>query len=71
MIFVSGMLSRASNAAVQQRMRRLREEFSELHHEDLALPLDQRAGTSLLIALRPWALESFQRMRREGSSRPR
>lgn len=71
MVFVSGMLSRASNAAVQQRMRRLREEFSELHHEDLALPLDQRVGTTLLIALRPWGLESFERMRREGSSRPR
>ena len=68
MVFVSGMLSRASNAAVQQRMRRLREEFSELHHEDLGLPLDERAGTSLLIALRPWAPDAFQRLQRKKGS---
>jgi DNA-binding Xre family transcriptional regulator len=64
MMFVSGMLSAGSNAALQGRMRRLAGEFSELHHQDLAAPRAQRAGTSLLLALRPWAPESFVRLRR-------
>jgi len=52
--FVSGMLSRNSNAVVQQHMRRLEAEFTELHNQDATLPLDERFGTSLLIAVRPW-----------------
>jgi hypothetical protein len=65
MMFVSGMLSKQSNAAIQGRMRRLSAEFAEAHAEDLKLPFGQRWGTSLLIALRPWAPESFVRMRRK------
>jgi hypothetical protein len=54
MLFASGMPSRTSNAAIQSRMKRLSAEFSELHHQDLDLPLSERLGTSVLVALRPW-----------------
>ena len=64
MVLVSGMLSRASIAIVHNRIRRLREDFSELHHNDLELPFDERVGTSLLIAVRPWAPESFKRFQK-------
>ena len=64
MMFVSGMLSKQSNAAIQARMRRLSAEFGDAHAEDLKRPFGDRWGTSLLIALRPWAPESFVRMRR-------
>jgi DNA-binding Xre family transcriptional regulator len=67
MLFVSGMLSRSSNAVVQNRLRRLRAEFSELHHQDLGLPLAERFGTSLLLAVRPWAPESFKRFQKKSS----
>lgn len=60
MIMVSGMLSRASNATIQNHMRRLGAEFSELHHQDLSLPLSERFGTSLILAVRPWTPESFK-----------
>ena len=62
--FVSGMLSRNSNAVIQQHMRRLETEFTELHNQDGALPLDERFGTSLLIAMRPWVPEVFRKMQR-------
>lgn len=65
MVFTTGMLSRVSNAAIQSRMKRLSAEFSELHHEDLELPLSERSGTSLLLALRPWVPESFTKLQRK------
>jgi len=63
--FVSGMLSRNSNAVIQQHMRRLEAEFTELHNQDASLPLDERFGTSLLIAMRPWIPEVFKKMQRK------
>jgi transcriptional regulator with XRE-family HTH domain len=63
--FVSGMLSRNSNAVVQQHMRRLEAEFTELHNQDADLPLEDRFGTSLLVAMRPWAPEMFRKMQRK------
>jgi DNA-binding Xre family transcriptional regulator len=69
MVFVSGMLSRNGNAAMQSRMKRLGAEFSELHGQDLELPLDERFGTSLLLALRPWIPEEFKKFRRKPNSR--
>jgi transcriptional regulator with XRE-family HTH domain len=62
--FVSGMLSRNSNAVIQQHMRRLEAEFTELHNQDARLPLDERFGTSLLIAMRPWMPGMFRKMLR-------
>jgi DNA-binding Xre family transcriptional regulator len=67
--FVSGMLSSDGNAALQSRIRRLSAEFADLHQQDLTLPLAQRSGTSLLVAVRPWIPESFKRFRRKGTSR--
>lgn len=69
MVFTSGMLSRTGNAAIQNRMKRLSAEFSETHDHDLALPLSERFGTSLLLALRPWIPESFKKFRRKPDAR--
>jgi transcriptional regulator with XRE-family HTH domain len=63
--FLSGMLSRNSNAVIQQHMRRLEAEFTELHNQDADLPLEERFGTSLLVAMRPWAPEMFKKMQRK------
>jgi len=63
--FVSGMLSRTSNAVVQHHINRLSAEFTELHNQDAALPLGERFGTSLLVALRPWSPAMFRKMRRK------
>ena len=65
LLFRSGMLSRGSNATLMKKMQRLLAEFSELHEEDSGLPLDERFGSSLMIALRPWELSLFQALRRK------
>lgn len=64
LLFRSGMLSRGSNASFQKKMDRLVAEFSELHEEDIGLPLQERFGSSLLIALRPWEFDYFRELRR-------
>jgi hypothetical protein len=62
--FVSGMLSRSSTTELIGQLRRVAHEFAELHRDDLALPLAQRFGTSLLVAMRPWEPRSFRQLRR-------
>ena len=69
MSFLSGMLSRGSNAALQTRMRQLAAEFAELHNQDLELPLSERFGTSVLLAVRPWIPEAFQKFARKREGR--
>ncbi|MFO1324020.1 MAG: helix-turn-helix transcriptional regulator [Burkholderiales bacterium] len=69
MVFVSGMLSRTSNAVVQSRIRRMSAEFAELHNQDVELPLAERSGTNLLIAVRPWVPELFLRLQRARARR--
>ena len=65
LLFRSGMLSRGSNASLQKKMDRLVAEFSALHEEDIGLPLEDRFGSSLLIALRPWEFDYFRELRKK------
>ena len=64
LLFRSGMLSRGSNATMMKKMDKLLAEFKELHDEDAGLPLEERFGSSLLVALRPWELAHFRHLRR-------
>jgi len=65
LVFVNGMLSRTSNAVIQHQMQRLSAQFTELHNQDIDLPLSERFGTSILIALRPWASGMFKTLQRK------
>ncbi|MGZ5779902.1 MAG: helix-turn-helix domain-containing protein [Burkholderiaceae bacterium] len=64
MIMMSGMLGDTSNTTIQNHMRRLSAEFTELHHQDLSLPFSERFGTSLILAVRPWTPESFKKLQK-------
>jgi len=64
MTFRNGMLSRGSNATMMKKMEKLMSEFNELHDEDAGLPLEERFGTSILIAMRAWEFKYFQELRR-------
>jgi DNA-binding Xre family transcriptional regulator len=64
-IFLNGMLSRASNQTIKNRSERLAQEFNQLHAKDQQLSLDERFGTSLILAMRPWELEVFSKLRRQ------
>lgn len=63
-IFVSGMISRAAIAEICKKITHLAQEMSELNIESEALPLDERFGTSLMMAIRPWEIQVFEELRR-------
>ncbi|MEX1033728.1 MAG: helix-turn-helix transcriptional regulator [Cellvibrionaceae bacterium] len=52
LIFNLGMLSRGSNASFIKKLEKLNAEFNELHEDDAGLPLEQRFGASIVLALR-------------------
>ncbi len=54
MMLLNARLSRASSAALVDRLKRLAREFSDQHVDDSRLPADQRPPLSLLLACRPW-----------------
>ena len=64
MLVVNGMLSKSSSAAVVSRLKRIAKEFSELHNDDVRLPLAERSAMSLLVAIRHWELQAFADLRR-------
>ena len=68
-LFVSGMLSAHSNEQIQKKLKRLAQDFRHLHQEDLKLPLEQRHGMSVLLAIRPWELKAFEDFRREDAKK--
>ena len=65
--FVSGMLSQQSTAELIVRLRRTAREFDELWCDDRRLPISERRGTSLLLAVRPWEPRAFRALRRAGA----
>lgn len=69
LLFQSGMLSRESNALLIRKMEKLLTDFNELHREDMARPLDERYGTSILIALRAWEFDAFRDLRRDSEKK--
>jgi DNA-binding Xre family transcriptional regulator len=68
MVVVNGMLSGGSSAAVVERLKRIAREFSDLHNEDVRLPLGERTAMSLLVAIRHWELQAFAELRRRRRS---
>ena len=64
MMVMNGMLSPASGGQMIARLRRLAAEFSELHNDDINLPLGIRRPASIVLALRPWELDAFHALRR-------
>lgn len=64
LMFVNGMLSKKSNAIFQRKLERLVREFDELNDDDAGLPLDQRFGTSVCLAIREWEYGLFADLRK-------
>ena len=65
LMVVNAMLSAASSAQFAARLRKLAGEFSELHNDDKHLPIGQRRPASVVLALRPWELDDFNKLRRK------
>ena len=63
--FVYGMLSDAARTRLHSHLRKLRDEFAELHRESMRLPFADRTSICLLVAQRHWEPRIFASMRRK------
>lgn len=66
-LFVHGMLSPHSNDIIHNRIKRLALDFRHCRQEDQSLPLEQRFGVSMVLAIRPWEVSAFRDYRRPGA----
>ncbi|EIJ35066.1 helix-turn-helix domain-containing protein [Thiothrix nivea] len=57
LIVLNGMLSDASNALFQRKMAQLAKDFDTLSKDDASLPIGERKGSTLLVAIRDWDYE--------------
>ena len=64
-VFLNGMLTPAAAMQFQAKLRKLKQDFADLHQESLAVPLTQRHGTGLLFAMRVWEPRVFKTLRRK------
>jgi hypothetical protein len=63
-VVLNGMLSGQSNGELQKKIERLAREFDQLNNADAGLPLDERQGYTLVLALRNWQYEQLFKYRR-------
>jgi transcriptional regulator with XRE-family HTH domain len=68
-VFVSGMFSRPANAELIKKVKHLAFDAHELKSESESLPLDERFGCSLIMAIRPWEVKLFDQLRRVPSDK--
>ena len=57
LVVLNGMLSDASNALFQRKMAQLAKDFDTLSKDDASLPLGERKGSTVVLALRDWDYE--------------
>ena len=63
-IFVSGFFSRTANAEIIRKIKQLARDAHELREDSNDLPLEERFGCSLIMAIRPWEVNVFDELRR-------
>jgi DNA-binding Xre family transcriptional regulator len=63
-IFVSGFFSRPANAEIIRKIKRLARDAHQLREDSNELPLQERFGCSLIMAIRPWEVKVFDELRR-------
>lgn len=59
LLVVNGLLSDIGNVEMQKKMQRLANEFTDRCSEDKTIPIDDRHGTTLVIAIRQWQYRLF------------
>lgn len=65
LLVVNGMLSTSSTAVFKRKLAALAREFDELNNADAGLPFNERHGTTVVLALRPWNYGLFSKYRKE------
>jgi transcriptional regulator with XRE-family HTH domain len=65
LLVLNGLLSHAGNVQWQQKLQRLAHEFNDLCQEEADLPIEQRFGTTTVLAVRQWRYGLFERYSRK------
>ena len=64
LIVMNGMLSHETMMVFHRKLTNLVREFEELNNEDASLPLEQRSGTTVVLATRSWQYGLFESLRK-------
>ncbi|MEM5529593.1 helix-turn-helix transcriptional regulator [Gammaproteobacteria bacterium AS21] len=62
--YMPGTYSVTSVDILRRRLDDLTREAADLNNQDAKLPVSQRKRIGLMVAMRPWELEQFQKLRR-------
>lgn len=65
LIVLNGMLSKQSHGEYQRKLKKLAQEFNDINDEDAGIPLHQKNGTTVVLAMRSWRYGLFEPMLRE------
>lgn len=63
--YLRGTYSQASIDIIKRKLNQLKKDVAELNQEDTKLPLKSRQHIGLMLAMRPWELPHFERLRRK------
>lgn len=61
LLVLNGVFTRASNAEMQKKMRTLAKSFNELMQQDQPLPMKEKNGNTMVVAIRQWQYQPFQK----------
>ena len=62
LVVVNALLSDASNRKMQQKIDKLAREMSEAMQADSGLPMDEKRGNTLVVAIRRWRYAAFDKL---------
>ena len=68
LIVGNAMLSDATAAVFQRKLEQLVKELDELNHADAHLPLDERFGRTVVLAIRNWDYDIFKPLKKKVGS---
>lgn len=60
----NGNMSARSRKKLVERLHSIGEYFEELNQDDRQLPLKDKLGTTMVLAIRPWAFQAFTELER-------
>lgn len=68
-IVINGMLSSPSTYSIHKKIKQLAKNFSDMAYKDQSKSLQNRFGSTMVIAIRPWELPEFEILRREKNNK--
>ena len=65
LIVLNGMLSSQRNGEFQRKLKKLARDFDDINNDDASLPLEQRNGVTVVMAVRNWRYGLFEPLSRK------